>query len=83
MPTFYFDLWDGQRIDFDELGLELSGPEAAFEEAIHGARDMLREAHMKGRDPSGWSYQVKDEAGKTLFTVPFALAADQVDTRVR
>jgi hypothetical protein len=44
MPTFYFDLWDGHRIEFDDTGVELGGLEAAFEEAVRGTRDscMLR-----------------------------------------
>ncbi len=74
MPTFCFDLWDGKQIDLADVGLELSGPEAAFEEAIRGARDMLRDAFIKDRDASGWAYQVRDEKGKTLFTLPFSIA---------
>ena len=74
MPTFYFDLWDGKKIDFADAGLELSGPEAAFEEAIKGARDMLRDARIRNRDASGWAYQVRDERGAILFTAPFSIA---------
>ena len=74
MPTFYFDLWDGKKIDFADAGLELSGPEAAFEEAIRGARDMLRDAFIKDCDASGWAYQVRDERGTIVFTVPFSIA---------
>ena len=74
MPTFYFDLWDGHRIEFDDTGIELGGLEAAFEEAVRGARDMLHAAALKRRLVTGWAYQVRDETGKTLFTVPFAIA---------
>lgn len=75
MPTFYFDLWDSRTIDFDDTGLELNGAEAAFEEAVRGCRDMMHDAAIKRRNVSGWAYQVRDETGKTLFTVPFSIAA--------
>jgi hypothetical protein len=75
MPTFYFDLWDGKRIGFADVGLELNGPENAFEEAIRGARDMLRDARIGDWDASSWAYQVRDEGGRIAFTVPFSIAA--------
>ncbi len=75
MPVYYFDISDGQQVDFEEFGVELRGPEAAFEEAIRGARDMLRDTSLKRRATSSWAYQVRGESGKTLFTVPFSIAA--------
>ncbi len=74
MPLYFFDLWDGQRLDFDDTGVERRGPEDAFEEAVRGSRDMLHDVTLNRQDVSGWAYQVRDEAGKTLFTVPFSIA---------
>ncbi len=71
MPTFYFDLWDGHRIEPDEQGVELRGTEAAFEMAVRAAREMLADAQLKGADHSGWAFHVKDEQGRRLFTFRF------------
>jgi hypothetical protein len=64
MPTFYFDLWDGKKIDFADVGLELSGPEAAFEEAIRGARDMLRDASSTTAMPQAGPTKCETKEGR-------------------
>ncbi len=74
MPTFYFDLWDGHRIDPDEQGVELRGMEAAFEMAVRTAREMLADAQLKVQDRSGWAFRVHDEQGRRLFTFRFSNA---------
>ena len=71
MPTFYFGLWDGRRLDPDEQGVELKGTEEAFEMAVKAARQMLGEAQLKGDDRSGWAFRVHDEQGRRLFTFRF------------
>jgi hypothetical protein len=71
MPTFYFSLWDGRRLDPDEQGVELKGTEEAFEMAVKAARQMLGEAQLKGDDRSGWAFRVHDEQGRRLFTFRF------------
>jgi hypothetical protein len=73
MPTFYFDFWNGKRIEADEFGLELSDQDAAFEMAIRTARDMLNEPGKKYR--AGCAFQVRSESGRALFTAPFSMAA--------
>ncbi len=74
MPSFYFGLWNGQRIKPDEGGLPLEGAEEAFEMALEAARHLLNEARSTGEDRSGWAYHVHDEQGRRLFTVPFSIA---------
>lgn len=83
MPRFYFDLWDETKINFADVGLELSGLEAAFEEAIRGARDMLRDARIMNRNAASWVYQVRDEKGTILFTVPFSCSTSPDGCRLR
>jgi hypothetical protein len=75
MPTFYFGLWNGQRIRPDEGGLPLEGAEEAFEMALEGARHLLDEARPTGEDRSDWAYHVHDDQGRRVFTVPFSIAA--------
>ena len=71
MPTFYFGLWDGHRLDPDEQGVELRGTEDAFEMAVKAAQEMLAEAPLNGEDRSGWAFRVHDEQGRRLFTFQF------------
>ncbi len=75
MPTFYFGLWNGQRIKPDEGGLPLEEAEEAFEMALEAARHLLNAACSAGEDRSGWAYHVHDEQGRRVFTVPFSIAA--------
>ena len=75
MPTFYFGISDGQRIDPDEEGFPASGIEAAFELAVRKARQMLAVGAAKGEDLSGWAFRVCDERGRWVFTLPFSVAA--------
>ncbi len=74
MPTYYFDLWDGQQLDPDEIGVELSTLEAAFEMAVRTAEEMLSDGSLKGHDRSDWAFKVIDERGAYLFTFEFSKA---------
>ena len=71
MPTFYFGLWNGHKLDPDEDGVELKGTEEAFEMVVKAARQMLGEAQLKGEDRSNWAFRVHDEQGRRLFTFRF------------
>ena len=77
MPTFYFGLWDGHRLDPDEQGVELRGTEDAFELAVKAAREMLAAAQPKGEDRSAWAFRVHDEQGRRLFTFRFTGALSE------
>ena len=77
MPTYYFDLWNGQRLEPDECGVELSGLEAAFEMTVRTAREMLSDATIRGEDRSAWVFKVRDERGLPLLN--FSLSAAAVD----
>ncbi len=74
MPTYYFDLWDGQRLDADECGVELSTLETAFEMAFQTAKEMLADGLLKSEDRSRWAFQVADERGHAQFTFEFSKA---------
>ena len=75
MPTYYFDLWNGQRLEPDEAGVELSSLEAAFEITVRTAREMLSDARITRQDRSAWAFQVRDERGPPLFNFPLSCAA--------
>ncbi|RZL20319.1 MAG: hypothetical protein EOP64_09540 [Sphingomonas sp.] len=56
---------------FDPDGSELADLEAARIEAIAGARQLWAAAIVAGIDHSGQSFEITDESGQHLLTVPF------------
>ena len=74
MPTYYFDLWDGQRLVPDECGIDLSGLETAFEMAFQTAKEMLADGLLNSEERSRWALQVVDERGHAQFTFEFSMA---------
>jgi len=43
MPRYFFDVQDGEGVFVDEVGLELSGMDAAIREARRALADMMRD----------------------------------------
>jgi len=74
MKVFYFDVWDGLSAHYDQLGLPLDGPEAAFEVAVLNAREMIEVAVPRGWEALTWSIHVRDDTGRRLFTLPLSVA---------
>lgn len=71
MPLYFFHLSNGcpyQDID----GLELPTLEAAHEEAVGFASDVIKD-HIKqyGHHTGNWSVIVTDEGGRQMFKVAF------------
>ena len=64
----------GGRLHPDDYGVDLPDAEAAFEEALLGARGLMDDAALAGRDVSGQCFEVTDAYGRAAFTVPFLLA---------
>ncbi len=71
MPRFYFDVVDGTQVSEDEIGLEFADLDTAIAEAAQGARDLVAHGIMKNEDLSGRAFQIRDEDGQTVATVPF------------
>ena len=74
MPTFYFGIWNGERIKPDEQGVYGTSMDDAFETAVGAAREMLNLSERTGEDRSGWAYHVHNDRGVRLFTLPFSMA---------
>jgi hypothetical protein len=62
---------DGPR---DDTGLELRDAEAAFIEAVRGARSCMADGALKGALSFSDEIEVSDEYGRVLFVVPFTEA---------
>lgn len=77
MPWFFFHLRGGPNsLDLDDLGLELSGIEAAYLEAFRAAKDMAQEWLRSGHNPRQYAFEVVNAAGELLLELPFSEALD-------
>jgi hypothetical protein len=72
MARFYFHLQDGGDLVEDADGTELADVDAARQEAILAARDVLSDAIRAGRPKVPEAFVIADEAGRKLDVVPFS-----------
>ena len=70
MPRYFFHFHDGNVLDHDEDGLEMPDLDAAYLEAFEAAKDMWIEAIRTMHNPSRERFEVADDNGTTLLTVP-------------
>ena len=77
MPKFHLDAHDGRRVELDPTGVDLDGPEDAFEVAVETAKRLLINGSRKGEDRSTWALHVRHEDGTPAFIVRFELAAPE------
>lgn len=69
MKRYYFDIREGDAFAPDDEGLELSGVEAAQEEAALSLADMARDAvrgSSKQTHPHTMQIEVRDDDGPVL-----------------
>ena len=71
MPRYFFHIvGDGGLVE-DLEGVELSGEKEARDEAISAAREIIAESVRKGELIDGHRFEVFDENGTKLFSLPF------------
>jgi hypothetical protein len=68
MPRYFFNVLDGKVFE-DTEGTELPDTEAAEEEAVRTAGEIIRDDHFAGET---WRLQVRDEEQKVILTLSFA-----------
>ena len=83
MGRYFFHLRNESRLDPDEYGVELPDADAAYAEAVKGARSMMADAALSGRDVSKRSFEVMDANGHSAFTFPFSLAREDANRHSR
>jgi hypothetical protein len=71
MPRYYFHVREGSRVAEDPDGGAFIDLEAARDEALATAREMLAERLKAGRVLDGQQIDICDEAGETLATLRF------------
>ena len=70
MPRFHLHLQDGERL-CDEHGMVFDGLDAAREEAVRAARDMMCDQVRRGYLSLRDRIEITDEAGRELLTLRF------------
>src|SRR5262249_22159457 len=68
---YYFHLQIGRSFSPDEIGLELPDLETAYLEAFKAAQEMWTELLVERSDPFLRSFEIADEHGQVLLTLPF------------
>jgi hypothetical protein len=76
MPRYYFHIRKDDVLVNDPEGVEVAATESLEEEAIEAARDLLAQGDLQGLDRREWVYEVADESGTTVLTLPFADAVE-------
>jgi hypothetical protein len=71
MSRFFFHIRNHDELISDLEGVEMPNARAALKEAEDAAREILSEKVRKGDLIDGNEFEVHDELGTRLFTLPF------------
>ena len=74
MSRYFFHIHETEGTAEDVDGVEFPNEAAAHKEAVRAARDIMAEYIRKGRDVSGWSFEITDGSGWPVMAVPFSAA---------
>jgi hypothetical protein len=74
---YYFHLRIGHTVSPDEIGLDLPDVETAYLEAFKAAQELWSELLAEGSDPLTRCFEITDERGQLLLTLPFAEVLEQ------
>jgi hypothetical protein len=76
MPRYFFNLRKSDdRVD-DRDGAEYADLEQARVDAILSAREIVAEWAWAGKPVDGSEFQITDETGRVVLTVPFQAVID-------
>ena len=71
MPRFFFNIRRGVEYIVDPDGTDLPDLDAAVDEALEDARELLSEIVRLGNLVDGQAFEIADETGVIVRTVPF------------
>jgi hypothetical protein len=80
MPHFFLHIRDRDGLTADPEGTELPDLEAAQTDALAAARKILAEPIAKDGKTGDPRFEIIDEAGRLLLTVPFRDAIEPLPT---
>lgn len=78
MPHFYFHLQQGETRREDPCGVCLPDAEAAWYQAYRHGRDLLVGDRRDRREWAGHSFEVEEEGGGHVWTLPLVEIAEMV-----
>ena len=70
-PLYFFHIRQGEDLDLDEEGIDLPSSDAAHDEALLAAREMVAEFIREGEVIDGMTFEITDADGDIIATVPF------------
>ena len=71
MPRYYFHVRSHDSLDEDPEGAEFSSLDAAHNEAVRAAREIIAEKVLSDDIIDGQSFEITAEDGTVLGDVPF------------
>ncbi|RWX25105.1 hypothetical protein EHI47_26820 [Rhizobium leguminosarum] len=71
MTRFYFHIRHGDQVERDLEGIEFPSVQAAEQEALKAAREMVAELVMQGQRIQDKIFEIDDEDGNRVLAVPF------------
>ena len=79
VPRYFLHVREAGDLVEDPDGTDFPDEAAVRKEAIEAAREIMAEHIRKGLDVSSWSFEVVDEDGRLIMSVPFSEAVQRVD----
>lgn len=77
MARYYFHVRDRDKLIEDTEGQELPDAAAVRGEALASARELLAEAILLGEPMEHRIFDIVDEGGRKVATIPFSEALDR------
>ena len=71
MPHLFLHLHHGRERVEDLEGADFDSLEAAREEAVAAAREIMSDRVRSGQSPNDSQFEIADESGKILLMFPF------------
>jgi hypothetical protein len=75
MPRYFFDVFDGEKLVRDEIGIELADLEQVRIEAIEALPDIARDQLPDG-DERAFAVEARDEHGRVVFAARLNFKAE-------
>ena len=80
LPRYYFDVFDGETIAPDDLGIDCHTDEDAAAMAVEALPDIVHD-ELPGDPPRDFWVKVRDESGAYIFVADLKFKADWLKQR--